>query len=353
MTTGSDSPGRRWALRLLGYGAALAGLVWVFHDVRPADAVRSMAGIRWGWIAVAVACDVASYFSQGVRWSLLLRPLGRLSPVRATQAVYAALFTNEMLPLRAGEILRVYLVSRWLGLDSAAVVSSIAVERLLDGVWLALAIALTATLVPLPRDLVIGEEVLGMLVLLGIIVLALLLVRRRAGGTADGSRADAGLEAGPTVRPGAWARARAIVERLLAALHRIGSSRTLYLALAVSSLVLFFQMLSFWLVLHACGLGLSFWQGAAVFLIVHLGTALPNAPSNVGTYQFFCVVGLSLFGVNKTAAAGFSVAVFLILTLPLWALGLLALGRGGLSLATLRRDVLRISRGGSSGEPSP
>jgi hypothetical protein len=57
--------------------------------------------------------------------------------------------------------------------------------------------------------------------------------------------------------------------------------------------------------------------GIIVFLIVRLGTALPNAPANVGSFQFFTVFGLSLFGVNQTHAAGFSLVVFLILTAPL------------------------------------
>ena len=62
---------------------------------------------------------------------------------------------------------------------------------------------------------------------------------------------------------------------------------------------------------------LSFWVAAVVFLIVHLGTALPSAPSSVGIYQFFCVVGRSLVGVDKALTADFSVAVFMALTVPM------------------------------------
>ena len=54
----------------------------------------------------------------------------------------------------------------------------------------------------------------------------------------------------------------------------------------------------------------------AVFLIVHLGIAIPNAPANVGTFQLFSVLGLTLFGIKKSAAAAFSVLAFAILTVP-------------------------------------
>ena len=76
--------------------------------------------------------------------------------------------------------------------------------------------------------------------------------------------------------------------------------------------------------------------GIAVFLIVHLGTALPSAPANIGTYQFFTVLGLTLLGVDKTSAAGFSLVVFALLSAPLWALGFWAFGRSGLTLFDVR-----------------
>jgi hypothetical protein len=79
--------------------------------------------------------------------------------------------------------------------------------------------------------------------------------------------------------------------------------------------------------------------GAIALLVVHLGTALPNAPGNVGTYQFFCVVALTLFGVDKAVAAGFSLVVFVLLTAPLWAIGALAFSRSGLTLGRVRREA--------------
>jgi glycosyltransferase 2 family protein len=87
------------------------------------------------------------------------------------------------------------------------------------------------------------------------------------------------------------------------------------------------------------GLDLSVWHGFAVVLIVHVGTMLPGAPSNLGTYQFFTVVGLTQFGVDKTLAGGFSMVVFLILTIPLWALGFVAFGRSGLIWHQIRTQM--------------
>ncbi len=121
----------------------------------------------------------------------------------------------------------------------------------------------------------------------------------------------------------------------------MGRSRRSYASFAVSVLILVFQALAFWLILRAYGLPLSVWIGAIVLLIVHLGTALPNAPGNVGTYQFFCVVGLTFFGVAKSQATGFSLVVFVLLTIPLWVLGSVALARSGFSLRAIRQEAGR------------
>jgi len=71
---------------------------------------------------------------------------------------------------------------------------------------------------------------------------------------------------------------------------------------------------------------------------------MPNAPANVGTYQFFTVVGLTLFGVEKTLASGFSVVVFVLLTAPLWVIGILALNRSGMTLTEIRNEINRLKR---------
>jgi hypothetical protein len=68
----------------------------------------------------------------------------------------------------------------------------------------------------------------------------------------------------------------------------------------------------------------------------------------VGTFQFFTVVGLLLFGVHKTEATGFSLVAFLVITLPLLGLGFLALSRSGTTLWSIREQM--FSSGGAPPE---
>ena len=310
---------------VLGYIVAVAGLAWVFHDIHPGRLFAELPRIRWGLVALGIICDVLSYVCQGVRWHLLLRPLGRVSVLRATQATYAGLFINEILPMRIGEPARAFLVSRWIPAPFIRVIPSMALERLFEGIWLAAGIGLTAILVPLPGSLVRSADVLGVVVLAltGAFILFVFRVPKT-----------------PTAPRRGWiGKARSALRGLGDGFREIGLTRYTYLAFGISLCLFAFQALSFWLILTGYGISLTFWAGAAVFLIVFFGTALPNAPANVGSYQFFCVLGLTLFGVDKTVATGFSVVVFILLTLPLLILGSLALGRSGTTLSSLRKDL--------------
>ncbi|MGB7623388.1 MAG: lysylphosphatidylglycerol synthase transmembrane domain-containing protein [Terriglobia bacterium] len=324
---------RRWVQPAAAYTLALAGLIWVFHDIHAETLFQNMSSIRWGWVALAILFDILNYVAQGWRWKLLLNPVGHTTVLRSTQAIYAGLFTNEVLPMRFGELVRAYLVSRWLPVPMASVVPSMMVERWLDGVWMALAIGLTTILVPLPKDLLDAGDVLGVIVLAATALFVFVVLRR--------PRAAPSPSNAQRKPPGLWRRVGSVVTSLAGGIQAIGLSRPFYLATIISLLMLALQALSFWLVMWAYGLRLPWWIGAVIFLIVHLGTALPNAPANVGTYQFFTVVGLTLFGVDKTLATGFSVVVFILLTVPLWILGFFALSQSGMTLRTIRSEIAK------------
>lgn len=311
---------------VLGSLIGLAGLIWIFKDLAFAELVRDIAGVRWAWVVPAVACDTLGYLVQGARWALLLRPAGRVGALRATQAVYAGLFVNEILPMRVGEVVRSWIVAGWLKVPILRIVPSMAAERLFDGLWLGAYIGIVAIFVTLPETLIRAADILGASVLAAAaLFLVLILWPQRAPSAA------------PRAPRGRLARG---LTRLRAEALLLGHSPAFYLALAVSALPQALEALAFWFVLRAFGIPLSLWAGLAAALILRLGTVIPSAPGNVGTWQLICVLALTLLGVDKQRAAAFSLVAFVILTVPLWAIGWPALTRTGLSPGS----ALRLAR---------
>ena len=323
----------RFIKQAIGYAIAIIGVIWVFHDIHFEQFLHDLVAISWGWIALAIFFDILSYVCQGLRWRYILKPLGNISLLHSTQAIYAGLFTNEILPLRMGEMVRSYLVSRWLGKKFMNIISSIAVERLFDVIWLAIAVGLTVMFVPLPKNLLRAADIVGIVALAATgLFIYLVFIRKNV-------TIDKIAEKKPRSKVHSFFRS--LFDGLTSDLREIGTSKSFYKGFAASVFIFIFQIIAFWLVMKGYRLDVSIWIGAVVLLIVHLGTSIPNAPSNLGSYQLFTVLGLTLFGIDKTTAAGFSVVVFVVLTIPLWALGVVAIGQSGMTLYEIRSAIHR------------
>jgi glycosyltransferase 2 family protein len=315
------------------YLVAAVGLAWAFKGTQWKALFGDIAAIRWGWVVPAVLLNILGTMSQGFRWHLLLKPLGGLPTGKTTQALFSGFFINDVLPLRMGELARGYIVSSWMSREFVSIIPSMVLERLFEGIWLAIGIGLTSIIVRLPRTLDRAAGIFGLVVLaLAGVVLFITLRKKRAAGKRTSERLAGSRRLGIL---------KSLLQRIEDGFRTIGMTRDFYAAFFVSLLYFGLQMASFWFITKAYGLAFSFWVSSAVFIIVIFGTALPGVPANIGTYQFFCVAALTLFRVGKTEAAGFSLVAFTLLTLPALVIGFFALARTGMTVGSLRETVRR------------
>jgi uncharacterized protein (TIRG00374 family) len=314
-------------LRIVGYVLAVLALGWVLHDFHIVQALRELARVDWKWVLVGMGFDVLSYGVQALRWKWLLHPFGKVKLTHAIRAVYAGLFANLIFPLRPGELLRSYLLSNSEGITLGKVFGSVGVERLVDLVIATASLGVVSLLVDLPRRFRKVADTLGIvtLVLLAIVVVVIYFLEVKLSQNPDFGQ-------GPRRLPSPLMRA-------LLGLHSMGTAVSFYPAVLASLFLPGCQVLGLWAMMEAYGLRLPFLAAIVVLLVINLGVSLPNAPANVGSYQFFCVLGLSVFQVDKTTATSFSIFAFLALTIPFIFLGFLGLVRSGLSLRTIRSTV--------------
>ena len=308
-----------WLLPSLGYALSALSLIWVFRGFNFQQTLADLQSLDWRYVSIAVIFDLCVYLSHAWRWNILLGPVARLSFWRSVQAIYIGLYANEILPLRTGEAIRCYLLAHWNDIPISLAVSSAVIERILDGIWLVVALLITTRLVPLPQYLVDGTEFmgLGLCFLLGLLIF-IAVHKQKAHAVCAETRWASGL--------------RHVVEGI----HAMGNWRTMLAASGASLVYLTLQIVPVWALMEGYGLDLSFWAAAAVYIVLRLGTVIPNAPGNAGLYQFFCVLGLGLFNVPKSTAVGFSLMMFGILTLPLLIGGFIAVALTGLKLGDIR-----------------
>ncbi len=311
----------RWRTALLsaiGYAVGLGCLIWVFTGVEWSKLWQEMSHARIGWLIAAALLTLLAYVYNSWRWNFLLAPVSRLKLWRTARAFYIGLFSNEILPLRPGELIASYLLAGWNAIPFSVVVSSVALERLLDGISIATAFSIAASFLPLPHYLVVGVRVLAW-ALAGAAFLLLILLWKRPRGT--------------HLPQGIHRILRPVIE----AMRRMTNLRTLLLSLAASFGNLALQVLPYWAVTRSYQLNLSVWAVVAVVIIVRTAVILPNAPGNAGLLQAACILGLGLFGVDKTHALAFVALLFLVVDLPLLVGGAIVAGLSGARIHELRR----------------
>jgi uncharacterized protein (TIRG00374 family) len=301
-------------------------LAWSLRDFKLAQLINDLAAIRtnWWWIALAIVSDISVYSVQAWRWNLLLHPVEPVSVWQTLRAVYVGQFGNEALGFNAGEILRCYLITRWTKLPFSVSLSSALIERIFDGVWLSACLFLALRIVPHPAHmrLLIGSEyALAGVVLLGAALLAIALFHRQ--------RAHAALS------DKNWQRHLRV---LIDDLSMIGHSRYVYLAFFLSLPYLLLQSLPIYATFKGYGFdGLAITDAFAMMVILRLGSAVPQAPGNIGLYLLAKQVLQRIFNVQVQDAEDFSMVLWGILMLRMVIGGAVALTVAGAGIGELRR----------------
>ncbi|HEY7391773.1 MAG TPA: lysylphosphatidylglycerol synthase transmembrane domain-containing protein [Bryobacteraceae bacterium] len=314
-----------WLPQVLGYCLSAVCLLWALRNYNFHELPAAIRSLDWKWVALGVGCDLAVYLTHAWRWNTLLGPVARLGYWRTVQSIYIGLFANEVLPLRVGELIRCYLLAHWNDLRISLIFSSAAVERLFDGFYMLAAFFLTASFVRrIPEKLTILVDVLGVFVLIGACVLVWVIrYKQHAHLIAAESR---------------WA---STLRHIVEGLHLMGNWRTMGATALISGAYLALQVVSYWALMKAFLLDLSFLQAGGVLAIVRFATAVPNAPGNVGVFQLACVTALALFDVERTDAQTFAIVLFFALSMPLLIGGAIATALTGVNIRQIREHARR------------
>jgi uncharacterized protein (TIRG00374 family) len=273
------SPRARMLLAL-GLGALLLGALIAY--VGPASVLDALLRASPLHLALAAVCYAFFFLLRGLRWRTLLSrsaPDVRLSGTTSVTAV--GWLANSILPLKGGDVLRAALLAKREGLGAGHAAASVALERVLDLVGLALVATIALLLIPtdvVPFWMARAIEVAWILPLVAIVALALFVV----------FRAPAMRLAGAVCKP--FGRfGQKLYEFTDTAVSGVATlsrhPRLLAILLPQTILVSLAQAMIFALLamafLPGLPLGLAF-GGAAVFM---LSFVVSVTPGNVGTYE--------------------------------------------------------------------
>lgn len=122
-----------------------------------------MRGLRFvhpAWMLGVVGFTLAGYTLRCVRWTAMMRPTGARFPVCA-RVLMTSLAANNILPLRIGDIMRVFTYAGDLGASPSVILSTVVLEKLLDIFTLVLLFVATMSSIATHRLHVIAYVSLG------------------------------------------------------------------------------------------------------------------------------------------------------------------------------------------------
>jgi uncharacterized protein (TIRG00374 family) len=312
---------------------SVACLAWALHGVSWTELWEEIRELNWRWVSIGVIADILIYVVQGWRWALLLRPIAPVSPWASAGSIFVGLFANEVLPLRAGELIRCFLMGRWSKIPISVTLASALIERIFDGVFLIVGLFFSLRFLrhfPLSRGqaraigiLTDGSIFLAILIVICAALLAVAMYWR-----------EQTLDALLGVRMFSWAHV------FIEDLHSIGHSRYLYFSAAASVPFLLIQIVPIYAIMQAYGFdGVTWAQASALMILLRLGSVVPQAPGNVGLFQVLSTLGLTLFGVPGAMARRFTLILWGVVTLPLLIVGMIALVASGAKMGDIQREA--------------
>jgi uncharacterized membrane protein YbhN (UPF0104 family) len=290
------------------------------RSVREYQGSAALAEAKPLWAAAALAAVLLTTAAKVARWRGILGTSDVLPYPSLARALLVGQVVNAVVPARAGDVARAYVLDSDEGIGKARVLGTVAAEKAFDVLFLLISAALTALLASLPPWL---DASLAGTAATGGVVLSVGLAMPRSRLRAWAERLPGRMGR----RLGVW------VEQGLAGLAALRRPRMALTAGAWSALIWVLAAATNGFVFLAFGLSLPIAAALLVLTLLHVGTAPPSSPVRLGVFHALVVVGLEPFGVTRSAALACAAVLHLVVYGPQLLLGAAALACGRRGLA--------------------
>ena len=321
---------------IIGIVVSIAIIFGLVLGMDWAEFNRALSKLQVIYLIPIVFLFFLSYLMRALRWKLLLPSHLELSTMKLFQALIVGAFASAILPLRAGEFLRPWALSKWQPVSFATWFASVVTERVFDVLAMLTFLFLVLTQIPQPPELVtIGAKALGLFAL-GIMSIMIVSYFRAQTVLATTDRVFRLLFA--TRRPDVYRKLQQMAEEFVAGLRAISSLGELALVIGWSFALWFVIAIFYQLFLLSMGESPTLWVGMTVNVIIALAIAVPSAPGFIGTFQLGCVAALTtIYQYPREFSLAYSVVAHGIQFIFTLAAGMLVLQAEGLALKDLRK----------------
>jgi uncharacterized protein (TIRG00374 family) len=277
-------------------------------------------------IALALPVYFAGLWMRTIRWQYLLRPVRRVSALRLYPVVIIGLMANNLIPARAGELARAYVLGQRERISKTTSLGTIAVDRLFDGVTLIPMMLIVAAFagneasfdVPLLGDLNFEQLGVVMAVLFGVALAVLFWLALSSRGRSLLHNTIARMLPAP-LQP----RVEKLLDSFFEGLQALRNPIDLALAWLMSLSSWMLEATMYYIIARAFGIDEPYYVFLLLTAAANLAIAVIASQGGVGPFELVVSETVIAFGVlDPGKAQAYALGLHAILLFPIIALGL-------------------------------
>jgi uncharacterized protein (TIRG00374 family) len=280
-------------LGFLLWGLATLLLAVAFRAAGWSNVAGMGPRVHPAWLVMAVCGNLAIQLFAALQWRLLLPARARIRPRKMLSITALSSLAMSTAPMMLGHASTAALLARQPGICAGTALSVIALDQLTEGIVKLTVVLLAILMLPVPDWMQGGAA--GLAALVALLLVGLLLAARRhdmLARWASGSNPRSLL---------------ALAARWADRLETLRTPRRFLAALGACFAMKLVEGLGIFAAQHALGVSLP--ASSAVFILAAagLGTMLPVAPGNVGTYEASVFLAYRWLGVSSGDALALAV----------------------------------------------
>ena len=293
---------------IVGWIISIFCIGFLFSRIEIKAAVKSLTEFDLIFIMPALLSLFVGYSCRVLRWSSMLKEIDyKITTISCVAPFLGSIALNNVLPLRAGDIIRAFVFPSAMNITKSAAVSTLMFERLLDILILSLSLVLgmiASKILQLPEW--IGNVSIALVLICSSIIFSIILfanyfsdiIEKYINITRDASLIKTLLE---------------FALPLLKYFAEISTLKSMLKLVLLSIFVWAGEAGLFYFLLLGFNISASFATSLLVMGFITLSTMVPSSPGYVGPFHLAAVTVVGLLGYSSEIGASFAILSHLIL----------------------------------------
>ncbi len=326
------SAGRKFTL-LLGIPASILLLYFAVRRVDINQTIIILLETNYIYLfpaMLAVAMDISL---RALRWKVLLSPLKKCRYRNILSITFIGFFANNILPMRAGELVRLFMLGEKEKISKSSTIATLILERILDVVAILLILSATFFIFPYPENI---KKVcfIVFFIFISVTVFFYGLMFFKANTL---KLLNIILKILPFKIK---SKIEHILESFIDGLEILKKTPHLFLTIIISLLVWLMNATVFFLIARGMNIQAIHFSGA-IFMtaVIALGISVPSSPGFIGIYEYCGILACTILGVAKSSALSYILLAHALQLFTLAIIGVFFLTKAHISLFQLGKNA--------------